>query len=442
LHTVHNDTTGNTCDFPAHSISLFLDTYGCPSCNLCGVGNELTLPLNTIELFNTTYECSYVEEVSLQGFFTEDSCSYFSELAQIPCGCTPIDGFIAAVDEVDVESTTTIGIDENNDTSTTIVFDAACSAHSGCSTLEGDCCPTTTGDNLGCCDIPIDDEEEELELDDGSNITTTTVVPTTAPIVAADLLPEVVEIDDDGNFTDSPSSLGTTWSPTTVTPPDDDSICNICPGGIVNPDGVISMMPGSSTVSEISCSEATSVASNGGIVSDELCEAVQKEASLPCCGIELVLVDEVVEEETPVTITTPEEEDDTNNFCAPCGKNKIMTLEQNEVSVPTQGLFTCLQLQQLGLDGTLDNNGICALVQSSSQKACGCIADGSPTIAPSMSSPSSNAATFPTSATTGDGNAAAVSGAVATSAAGISMSVIAVTVAVTTISMIASLSFS
>ena len=197
------------------------------------------------------------------------------------------------------------------------------------------------------------------------------------------------------------------------------------------------MMPGS----EISCSEATTVANNGGIVGDELCEAVQKEASLPCCGIELITV-VVVDEEESVTITTTPEDDEDNVSCSPCGPSKIMTSEQNEVSVPTQGVYTCIQLKQMGLDGTLDNNGICSLVQSSSQKACGCISDGSPTVAPSSSSNSNTAANFPTAMMAGDNNAAA-SGAAATTttvAAGISMSVIIITVAVATISTIASLS--
>ena len=410
-----------------------MDTYGCPSCNLCGVGNELTYPDNTIALFNTTYECSYVEEVSKQGFFTVESCSYFSNLAQIPCGCTP-------TENVDVEST------DNNDNNDAVddglggdystILDAACSAHSECiaADLQGDCCPTNTGDILGCCDIPT------IEIDDGSNITTTVVPTTTTTAPSIDVVDDEIDIDGSSNFTtDAPTISGSTLSPITVTLPP--GVCNICPDGIVNPDGVISMMPGS----EISCSEATTVANNGGIVGDELCEAVQKEASLPCCGIELITV-VVDEEEEPATTTTTPEDDEDNVSCSPCGPNKIMTSEQNEVSVPTQGVYTCIQLKQMGLDGTLDNNGICSLVQSSSQKACGCISDGSPTVAPSMSSPSSSsssntAADFPTAMMAGDNNSAA-SGAAATTtvAAGISMSVIIITVAVATISTIASLS--
>ena len=404
-----------------------MDTYGCPSCNLCGVGNELTLPDNTIALFNTTYECSYVEEVSKQGFFTVDSCSYFSNLAQIPCGCTPINN----IDGSD-GSDNLVG-----DYST--ILDAACSAHSECiaADLQGDCCPTNTGDILGCCDIPT------IEIDDGSNITTTVVPTTTTTAPSIDVVDDEIDIDGSSNFTtDAPTISESTSSPTTVTL--SPGVCNICPDGIVNPDGVISMMPGS----EISCSEATTVANNGGIIGDELCEAVQKEASLPCCGIELitVVVDEEEEPATTTTTTTPEDDED-NISCSPCGPNKIMTSEQNEVSVPTQGVYTCIQLKQMGLDGTLDNNGICSLVQSSSQKACGCISDGSPTVAPSMSSPSSSGSNiaandFPTAMMAGDNNAAA-SGAAATTttvAAGISMSVIIITVAVATISTIASLS--
>merc|ERR1712166_1071334 len=75
--------------------------------------------------------------------------------------------------------------------------------------------------------------------------------------------------------------------------------------------------------------------------------------------------------------------DNDDNYCTPCGENKIMTASfyNEDVSVPTQGLFTCLELQKLGDEGTLDTNGICALVQSSAQVPCGCMnADGTPII--------------------------------------------------------------
>ena len=44
---------GNTCDFPAHGVSLYLDTYGCPPCDLCGSSssnayggdNNMTTPI-------------------------------------------------------------------------------------------------------------------------------------------------------------------------------------------------------------------------------------------------------------------------------------------------------------------------------------------------------------------------------------------------------------
>mmetsp|Transcript_49268 Transcript_49268/g.50044 ORF Transcript_49268/g.50044 Transcript_49268/m.50044 type:complete len:169 (-) Transcript_49268:167-673(-) len=71
------------------------------------------------------------------------------------------------------------------------------------------------------------------------------------------------------------------------------------------------------------------------------------------------------------------------------------------ISVPTQGLFTCLELQQLGKEGTLDTNGICALVQSSSQVPCGCLnADGTPIILIDETDTETNS--DPTTTTTND----------------------------------------
>mmetsp|Transcript_49270 Transcript_49270/g.50053 ORF Transcript_49270/g.50053 Transcript_49270/m.50053 type:complete len:155 (-) Transcript_49270:235-699(-) len=73
------------------------------------------------------------------------------------------------------------------------------------------------------------------------------------------------------------------------------------------------------------------------------------------------------------------------------------------ISVPTQGLFTCLELQQLGKEGTLDTNGICALVQSSSQVPCGCLnADGTPIVLSSSEDTATQTETDSTATTTND----------------------------------------
>jgi hypothetical protein len=51
-------------------------------------------PTGVIDVFDATYECSFVQNVSLNGFLTEESCQYFRELALIPCGCD--DGTVTA----------------------------------------------------------------------------------------------------------------------------------------------------------------------------------------------------------------------------------------------------------------------------------------------------------------------------------------------------------
>lgn len=80
------------------------------------------------------------------------------------------------------------------------------------------------------------------------------------------------------------------------------------------------------------------------------------------------------------------EEEINNDYCKPCGDDSGKIISEDlydvEVSVPTQGFFSCLELKKLAEDGTLDFNGICSLVQSSVQSPC-CVADG-PTFAPSQ----------------------------------------------------------
>jgi len=530
--------TGNTCDFPAHTVSLYLDTYGCPSCSLCGEGRAMTSDSDAnIVLFNTTYDCSYVAEVSMQGFFTPESCTYFSEAAQIPCGCTE------SLVETSVETTTaaagtttdTIKIDDGDkdsvldvgdfiETGTSgnmididlapplsdIVAAAACSANVACVELSGDCCPTTSGEQLGCCDsiestaagdtdretdttfattgVPtatptsppsvtsdnvVDDTQTPAPsvvlvpvVDTGAPSVTpvvvvvvvdTTTAPTVAPVtvapvnnrdiitpspttpapsaaLVAPVVPEVLT-------TATPTTVPSTAAPVTV----DTVSCSICffeGGAVPNPEGMISI-PGSSgtATSEVSCEEAAGLSTALG-VDDELCAAIQREAAAPCCGIVVdtvpptstapttssptsapptfvpttdtptsavttvpPTVPEVVETEDPTQEEAAAAADDTSNYCTPCGEDKIMTASyyDEDVSVPTQGLFTCLELQQLGKEGTLDTNGICALVQSSSQVPCGCLnADGTPIVLSSSEDTATQTETDSTATTTND----------------------------------------
>jgi hypothetical protein len=79
--------SGNTCTFPVSSMSLYLDTYGCPPCNLCGVNGTMMSPETSVRVLNNTYQCGYIQDVSSMGFFTEASCQYFSSAVETACQC-------------------------------------------------------------------------------------------------------------------------------------------------------------------------------------------------------------------------------------------------------------------------------------------------------------------------------------------------------------------
>ena len=236
--------TGNTCRVPAHTIGLYLDTFGCPACDLCGDDLVMSTPADTVVLFDTPYQCAYVQDVAMEGFFTTNSCNYFSGRAREPCGC----------------------------------------------------------------------------------------------------------IDPD-SITQSPTPISIQNAPG----------CNICADGTSNADGIVTMAEGT----DISCSELETAGMDGSIVGEELCEAVQNRAAVPCCGVDLV-----EEIETPPV-----------DACTLCGPGKTQTIASKLVSVPTQGIFSCEELIELGRDGSLDEKGICLLVQLSAQTPCGCVVDG-PTTAP------------------------------------------------------------
>eukprot|EP00536_Pseudo-nitzschia_multiseries_P014014 jgi/Psemu1/291195/fgenesh1_pg.646_\ len=300
---------GNTCDFPAHGMALFLETYGCPACDLCAPGSSdvvmdpgttmvMTQPESSVLLFNTTYECSYVQEVSLEGFFTPESCDYFSAAAQTSCGCAA----------VEVESPT-----------------------------EAPATPTTEAPVL-----PPTEATEATEAPPDSP-------PPTEPPATQTKIP-----------TEEPTTSPPATATTVAAAPD--NVCKICPNGVSVPDGVLSVPGSNSTTSmvEMTCSEIDEAGMAGSIVGETLCEIVRGQAAGICCG------------------EVPKPKPD---YCTLCGKGKVHTEDSKYVSVPTQGLFTCEQLLDMGKDGTLDKNGICLLVQTSAQKPCGCVPDG-PTEAP------------------------------------------------------------
>ena len=345
--------TGNTCDNSAHTVALYLDTYGCPSCSLCGERHEITSDTN-IMLFNTTYEWSYVAEVSIQGIFTPDSCKYFSETAQVPCGCTNI--MVDNIVETTADTTTDIEGDKDSDLDVGDFIETgnsgnmidgdiepplsnitaeACSANSAYSRLSDDCCPTTSGERLGCCSESIataSDTDTNTIAITGILTPTPTIPPSDASIAIKNKAPSVVPVVNKGApsltsvvvdttaaptvalvdnrditthlpNTPAPSAapiivdpvvpeVRTTKNPTngpiTKAPVTADTVCSICffeDSDVPNPDGMISI-PGSSGngTSEISCEEAARLSSALG-VGDELCVAIQREAAASCCGI-------------------------------------------------------------------------------------------------------------------------------------------------------------
>jgi len=73
----------------------------------------------------------------------------------------------------------------------------ACSANSACSGLSGDCCPTTSGARLGCCDIieTTDDADTTVLATTGIPTATRTSPPSADTSVAI----EEEKEDDDGS---------------------------------------------------------------------------------------------------------------------------------------------------------------------------------------------------------------------------------------------------
>lgn len=91
---------GNTCEFPVSTMTLYLDTYGCPPCNLCGKNGTMMSPETSVRVLNNTYQCGYIQDVSLMGFFTDASCQYFSSVVGSPCQCD--DGLLVTSNATDV----------------------------------------------------------------------------------------------------------------------------------------------------------------------------------------------------------------------------------------------------------------------------------------------------------------------------------------------------
>ena len=428
---------GNTCDFPAHTVSLYLDTYGCDACNICGDGfhyNPSSLGVNMMNILDTWYDCAYVEAASRQGFFAPDSCAAFARVAHDACDCIPlivVDGDSSGTNTESASTTTdelvVIEVEEDEDSDVVVILDGtvddttgdtdrdssvvnadpSCSAHSDCAGLEGECCPSPEGTMLGCCDrvAVVDPNQDETNDEDTPS---TSTPPTEAPVEA-----------DATTMTESPTVLSLalveaitttspTMDPTTKAPPvdeDTDAIatCVICPpGSTVNPDGVIEEPDG--VIPVMSCAEVETIGTSGAIKDPEFCAAIQRAASGPCCGIESIATTaspSPYPTSMPNDLLTSKEPLDLD-YCQPCGNDGVKIMSEASfdvvVSVPTQGMWTCAELQQAGEDGTLDNNGICPIVQNAASTPC-CVASGptsSPTVASNVDDNTNSVSAAPT----------------------------------------------
>jgi len=91
---------------------------------------------------------------------------------------------------------------------------AACSAHSECADLDGDCCPTANGVNLGCCSETVVDDDDGGDGDDEPSRTPATLMPVTpSPTATATETSSATSASQTG----SPTSRPTTKSPTPST---------------------------------------------------------------------------------------------------------------------------------------------------------------------------------------------------------------------------------
>ena len=122
---------------------------------------------------------------------------------------------------------------------------------------------------------------------------------------------------------------------------------------------------------EISCSNIEIAGRTGTMAGEDLCQVLKEQAAGPCCS--------PLNGQEQITIVEPGEQS-----CAICGPRGTPTKPDDTlVSVPTQGIYSCGELIELGENGTLDANGICLLVQLSAKNPCGCVVEG-PTDTPSI----------------------------------------------------------
>jgi hypothetical protein len=119
---------------------------------------------------------------------------------------------------------------------------------------------------------------------------------------------------------------------------------------------------------QISCKDLE-VAGTDGSIPPDTCLTVQELAAVPCCG-------------TKEEASEPEESDVPEDICSPCGPDKEMTKMDGVVSIPMQGMLTCLELSTMGRVAKEDEDW-CLLIRPFVQKPCGCKSTG-PTTAPSL----------------------------------------------------------
>merc|ERR1712238_366210 len=126
-----------------------------------------------------------------------------------------------------------MGIDGDIAPPLSTIAAAACSANSACSGLSGDCCPTTSGERLGCCFQSIATASDtDTDTTATTGVSTPTSPPSDTSVAIETQAPSVVPVVDTGAPSVTPVVVDTTAAPTNVpmteAPVTADTVCSIC----------------------------------------------------------------------------------------------------------------------------------------------------------------------------------------------------------------------
>jgi hypothetical protein len=444
---------GNTCDYPVFPLSLYLDTYGCPTCNLCDISDGMTLPDSTIMVAgsDTAYVCSTVAEIAGLGFFTTDTCKYFANLATDSCGCisssaSSITYFtIAAIDAIDAIDAADADADVDVDaaavdrTSAPVVTAAVDSTSAPVAdTIDPTMAPVdaaTSDPTTAPVVATTNDPTMAPVVAATSDPTTAPVVattndPTTAPVVAATSDPTSTPVAATNDPTSAPvaAAVDSTSAPvsdpptpapivpevTTEAPTADSPQKTDAPIVVVAADAATDDEENDYPVGNITeIFEGLDDAFEGPdgtdtpsypmieppviITQEEIDDGViiDEPSVLDTGTYDATAENDDISSRNDVTTgdsidrtstTNNDEEDDAeqeqvddinvygmNNYCSPCGPRKNVfssKYDDNEVSIPTQGIFTCKELNEVAKQRSF--NPICSLVQLAANVPCGC----------------------------------------------------------------------